>query len=64
MNCFDTQNDSSQTVETLNTISKVSNSHGYDNFDVQNYYEDMPIFDEYENDLEEHKFISAPTKFP
>ena len=44
MNCFDTQIDSSQTVDTLNIILDVSNSHGRDNFAAQNHYENMPIF--------------------
>ena len=44
MNCFDSQIDSSQTVDTLNIILDVSNSHGHDNFAAQNHYENMPIF--------------------
>jgi len=43
-NCFDSQIDSSQTVDTLKIILDVSNSHGRDNFTAQNHYENMPIF--------------------
>ena len=44
MNCFDSQIDSNQTVDTLNIILDVSNIHGSDNFATQNHYENMPIF--------------------
>ena len=43
-NCFDAQTDGSHIEYIVDIISNVSNSHGHDNFDVQNYYEHMPIF--------------------
>ena len=44
LNCFDSQIDSSQIVDTLNVILDVSNIHGRDNFAAQNHCENMPIF--------------------
>ena len=44
MNCFDSQIDSFQTVDALNIILDVSNTHGHDNFVSQNHYENMQIF--------------------
>ena len=52
MNCFDSQIDSSQTVDTLKIILDVSNSHGRDNFTAQNHYENMPIFYGYKEILQ------------
>ena len=52
MNCFDSQIDSNQTVDTLNIILDVSNSEGHDNFASQNHYENMPIFYRYKEILQ------------
>ena len=52
MNCFDSQIDSSQTVDTLNVILDVSNIHGHDNFAAQNHYENMPFFYGYKEILQ------------
>ena len=52
LNCFDSQIDSSQTIDTLNVILDVSNIHGRDNFSAQNHYEKMPIFYGYKEILQ------------
>ena len=52
LNCFDSQIDSSQTVDTLNIILYVSNSHVHDNFAGQNRYENMPFFYGYKEILQ------------
>ena len=52
LNCFDSQIDSSQTIDTLNIILDVSSSHGHDNFAFQNHYENMQIFYRYKEILQ------------
>ena len=49
---FDSQINSIQTVDTLNIILDVSNSHDRDNFAAQNHYENMLIFYGYKEILQ------------
>ena len=52
LNCFDSQIDSSQTVDTLNVILHMSNIHGRDKFSAQNHYEKMPFLYGYKEILQ------------
>jgi len=52
MHCINVDLYGIHTLDTFDITSDVSNSHVYDEFSAQKFIGDLPIFDEYEDNLE------------
>jgi hypothetical protein len=61
--CINIEVDGSHTLDTFDITSDVSNSHDYDEFVAQNFIGDLPVFYEYEDDLEVHFSASTHREF-
>jgi hypothetical protein len=52
MHCINVDLYGIHTLDTFDITSDVSNSHVYDELSAQKFIRDLPIFDEYEDNLE------------